>query len=62
VVVLGPRHPWEEVVIAGVVDRVVDLFSVSEVVGADDESVGFKLAAEGLWGGPVEAYGGKVVL
>lgn len=62
VVVFGPWHPRQEVVVAGVADRVVDLLGVSEVVGADDEAVGFKLAAEGFGGGPRESCDWKVVL
>jgi len=61
VVVFGPGHPGEEVVVAGFVDGGEDFFCVVESVGADDEACRFELAIEGVWGGPGEAYCGKVV-
>lgn len=60
VVVLGPGHPGEEVVVAGFVDGGGDFLGVGELVGADDEAVRFEVAVEGFWGGPSEAWGWKV--
>lgn len=62
VVVLGPGHPGEEVIVAAFVDGVEDFLGVLEPVGADDEALGFELAVEGAGGGPGEAWGWKVVL
>lgn len=62
VVVLGPGHPGEEVVVAAFVDGVEYFLGVIETVGADDESLGFELAVEGAGGGPAETWGWKVVL
>lgn len=53
VVVLCPRHPGEQVLIAGFVDRIEDLLSIVEAVGTDDEALGFKLASERRGWGPL---------
>ena len=62
VVVLGPWHPWEKVAVAGIADGVENLLGILKPVGADDEPLGFELAVEGVWSGPCEAWGWKVVL
>lgn len=61
VVVFGPGHPGEEVVIAGLIDRGEDILGVFEAVGADDEAVGFELAIERGRGRPGESGGREVV-
>lgn len=61
VVVLGPRHPGEEVVVAGFVDRGEDFFSVVEAVCADNEAVRFELAIQRGWWGPGESGGREVI-
>ncbi len=61
VVVLGPGHPGEEVVVAGFVDRGEDFLGVGELIGADDEALGFELAIERGGGCPGESGGGEVI-
>ena len=61
-VFLCPRHPWEEMVLAGFLDRLEDFFRVSEVIASYEQAISFELASEGSGGEPGEAGDWKVVL
>lgn len=37
-VVFGPGHPWEEVVVSGFADGFEELLGILKPVGADDEA------------------------